>query len=351
MYGKYWYRSGINVTMANALRDVVEATMQHQYVKEGDVWLDIACNDGTLLGFVPKRCMRVGVDPAEDSFKWDAVKNCNLHIQEFFSKDVYRHRLGTQRAKVVTSIAMFYDVPDPRGFMKDVYDILEDDGLWVMQLSYAPLMIRQMAFDNICHEHIWYYTLENLKYLLKLEDFQVVDCELNDVNGGSMRLYIRKGKWVNTNPVRDVQYFRVESLLALEQELGMSNPETWKYFFKRIETMKKNIIELVREIRTAGQTVWAYGASTKGNTLLQYFGLDNMLIDAVADRNPSKHGLRTIGTNIPIKSEEEMRAVKPDYLLILPWHFIEEFREREREYLKNGGKFIVPCPKFQVITG
>lgn len=347
MYGKYWYRSGINSTMKEALKDVVDSILKIQPVKENDIWLDIACNDGTLLSYVPKEITRIGIDPAEDSYKWESIQHSQFIIQEFFSKEVFEHKLPGKKVKVVTSIAMFYDVPNPKQFIKDVYDILEDDGLWVMQLSYSPLMVQQMAFDNICHEHIYYYSLRDLDRLLENEGFVITDVELNEVNGGSFRIYIKKGK--RQYPIKTPSGFRVQSLLEFESEFELEYSHSWSEWFEKIQQLKAKIVSFIREVKSEGYSVWAYGASTKGNTLLQYFGLDNTMIDAIADRNPTKHGLRTIGSNIPIKSEEEMRKAHPDYILVLPWHFKSEFIEREKEYLNKGGKMIFPCPTFEII--
>lgn len=341
MYGKYWYRSGINSTMKEALKDVVDSILKIKKGKRNN-WLDIACNDGTLLSYVPEEFWKVGIDPAEDSYKNEAIKHCDDHIQDFFSKEVLPNK---NKFDVITSIAMFYDVPDPKQFIKDVYDILEDDGLWVMQLSYSPMMIRQNAFDNICHEHIYYYSLSSLSFLFEQGGFSIVDCELNDVNGGSIRAYIRKKK--TDNNLISPSDFRVASLMALEGSISL-NSDKWKYWFNRVKQLKHETMLFIRQSKSEGKTIWAYGASTKGNTLLQYFGLDNTMIDAIAERNPSKYGLRTIGSNIPIKSEEEMREAQPDYLLVLPWHFKQEFIEREKEYLLKGGKMIFPCPEFSI---
>lgn len=349
MYGKYWYRSGINSTMKEALKDVVDSILKVQPLKEGDIFLDVACNDGTLLSYVPIEYIRIGIDPAEDSYQREAYKHCTLHRQDFFSKDIY-YEMTLKKASVVTSIAMFYDVPDPKKFIKDVYDILEDDGLWVMQLSYSPLMIEQMAFDNICHEHIYYYSLMDLRVLLIRQGFKIINCELNDVNGGSIRIYIRKFKYdFKINSLSDIGGFNVAAMCSMEKEIKIHNIETWIKWFEKIEELKRLTYSLIKAKKEKGKTIWAYGASTKGNTLLQYFGLDNTLIDAIAERNPTKYGLRTIGSNIPIKSEEEMRIAHPDYLLILPWHFKQEFIEREKEYLSKGGKMIFPCPTFEII--
>ena len=354
MYGKYWYRSGINETMRLALKDIVESILTKINYAENDLWLDIACNDGTLLSFVPEDFIRVGIDPAEDSYRVESEKNSDLIIQDFFSKKVFiNSKFGALKAKVITSIAMFYDLEEPGKFIDDVYHILDDEGIWVLQLSYTPLMIEQLAFDNICHEHIYYYSLFNLKKLLESSGMNIVDVQLNDINGGSFRVYAVKNNsnrsFFGSQPFRDVCNFRIQSVLEYESKLGMDKKETWLSFFEQINSLKKQVYEFIVEEKSKGKSIWAYGASTKGNTLLQYFGLDSNLIDGVAEKSIYKFGLKTVGTNIPIFSEYEMRQAKPDYLLVLPWHFIDEFKNREKNYLASGGKFIVPCPKFEII--
>jgi hypothetical protein len=354
MYGKYWYRSGINYTMKNELKTITENILSLVKLKENDIWIDIACNDGTLLSFLPKNLIRIGIDPVDNSYKQESEKHADLIIQDYFSFDIFsKCRFGKSKAKIITSIAMFYDLQNPKEFVKDVYKVLDDDGLWVLQLSYTPLMINQMAFDNICHEHIYYYSLFNLKNILNSCDFQIVDCQLNDINGGSFRVYVMKKnaniKKFSTQPNRDVCNYRVNSILEYEKSLNLDSVITWKNFFNNIISLKEQTISFIKSEKLKGKKIWGYGASTKGNTLLQYFGLDNTLIDGIAERSVFKWGLKTVGTNIPIYSEDEMRKENPDYLLVLPWHFINEFIERESEFLKRGGKFIVPCPKFEII--
>ena len=354
MWGTYWYRSGINVTMTTELKSIVASITQSIKLQNGDLWLDIACNDGSLLSNVPRGITRVGIDPAEDSFKREAEKQADLIIQDYFSAQVFQQsRYGTQKAKVITSIAMFYDLEHPDQFIQDIDQVLDDNGLWVLQLSYTPLMLKQLAFDNILHEHFYYYSLFNLKTLFEANGFQIVDCQLNDINGGSFRVYAMKvsanTKLFATQPYRDVCNFRIHSLLACEKTLQLDAVKTWQDYFREIEQLKETTVSFIKQERAQGKTVWGYGASSKGNTLLQYFGLDHTLIDGIAERSPYKFGLKTVGTNIPICSEEEMREAKPDYLLVLPWHFINEFCDRERELLAGGSKFIVPCPKFEII--
>ena len=354
MFGKYWYRSGINQTMRTELKGIVDSVTSVQKLNEGDLWLDIACNDGTLLSFVPDGIKKLGIDPAEDSFKNESSKIADEVIQDFFTLENFKKsKFKKKKAKVVTCIAMFYDLDEPVEFLKDVTKVLDDDGLFVLQMSYTPLMIKQLAFDNICHEHVYYWGLASIEKLLKKAGLKVVDCQLNDVNGGSFRIYIKKKKsdvtTFATAPYRDVCNVRVESLIKWEKGLKLDKEEIWLDFFNRIEALKKETVDFIKTEKAKGKVICGYGASTKGNTLLQYFGLDNTLIDAIAERSHYKFGLKTIGTNIPILSEEDVRAMNPDYMLVLPWHFIAEFVKREDEFLSKGGKFIVPCPNFQII--
>ena len=354
MYGKYWYRSGINDTMKKELNGIVNSITDIVKLKENDLWVDIACNDGTLLSYVPKNLLRVGIDPVDDSYKVESEKHSNLIIQDYFSYEVFnKSKFGNLKAKVITTIAMFYDLEEPKKFVNDIVKVLDDNGVWVLQLSYTPLMLEQLAFDNIFHEHVYYYSLFNIKKMFKECGIDIMDVQLNDTNGGSFRIYCMKETSDKTNfgsqPHRDICKFRVNSLLQYEETLKLDSIDTWLDFYNRINELKEKTVSFIKSEKEKGKKIWGYGASTKGNTLLQYFGLDHTLIEGIAERSPHKFGLKTVGTNIPIYSEQEMRNQKPDYLLVLPWHFINEFVERESDFLKDGGKFIVPCPKFKII--
>ena len=353
MYGKYWYRSGINSTMRKKLKDVAESCLSSIKLDDGDVFLDIACNDGTMFDYIPDNLIKVGIDPADNSFVEESSKKADAIVQDFFSAEVYKNtKFGHIKPKVITTIAMFYDLEDPRPFVDDVKEILDDNGLWVMQLSYTPLMLKQLAFDNICHEHICYYSLSSLKYLLDRAGFDIVDCELNDVNGGSFRVYIMKKvadkSKFRCKQERDVAEFRVNSLLEYEKALNLNDPQTYKDFYNKICELKNSTVDFIEKELEKGKKIWGYGASTKGNTLLQWYGLGHEHVEYIAERSEQKYGLKTVGTEIPICSEKKMREAQPDYLLILPWHFVKEFTQREKQFIDNGGKFIVPCPKFLV---
>lgn len=351
MYKRYWYHSGTNKTMTNELEGIVESVQSVVKLKPGNVWLDIGCNDGTLLSFVDKSLIRVGIDPAVNNCV-KAKDHSNVVVNDYFSETSFK-KATALKAKVVTSIAMFYDLPDPVKFCNDIHKVLDADGVWVIQMSYLPLMLDQLAFDNICHEHLEYYSLQSLKHLLDKTGFKIMDCQLNDINGGSFRVYVQKtvadqGSF-GTAPYRDVCRMRVQSQLTYENLYQLDNPKTYQDWFEKVNELKAQTVGFIDECIRNGKKVWAYGASTKGNTLLQFFGLDHTKIMGIAERQPQKYGLKTVGTNIPIYSEEYVRSQNPDYMLVLPWHFINEFKEREKEFLDRGGKFIVPCPKFEVI--
>ena len=353
LYQKYWYRSGTNQTMRKQLGNVVDGILDWIRLRQGDVVLDIGCNDGTLLACYPQipKLVTVGIDPAENLAE-DARKHCQLHAASFFTKDTFLALTNGRKARVITSIAMFYGLEDPHRFVADVFDCLEDDGLWAMQLSYTPLMIIQNAFDNICHEHLEYYTLISLRYLLERHGLKVIDVEFNDVNAGSFRVIIAKeSNRLNDAPLflRDIGQYRYQSTLSYERELQLDNPAVYQDYMKRLEALKHSTLDLLHDLRQQGKRIMGYGASTKGNTLLQFYGLGPEIIDGIAERQPQKYGLFTAGSWIPVVSEEEMRRNKPDYLLVLPWHFINEFVAREQEFIHHGGHFIIPLPELQVI--
>ncbi|MFC1907643.1 class I SAM-dependent methyltransferase [Chloroflexota bacterium] len=352
MYEEYWYRSGINKTMTEELRSIAGKATSLVNCENNNVVLDIGCNDGTLLGFYANNLYKVGFDPAKNLKKY-SEKCADLVVTDYFTAGSYFSKLN-KKAKIITTIAMFYDLEEPHKFIDDINAVLDTEGLWIVQMSYMPLMLKQMAFDNICHEHLEYYSLSSFEYLIKQHALRVVDVELNDINGGSFRIYVRKNAsqehLFSTAPYRDICEFRVESLLEYERKLNLNEPETYTSWFDEIKQLKTQTVDFIKSEKSKGKTVWGYGASTKGNTLLQWYGLNNTLIDAIAERNPEKCGKRTVGTEIMIKSEEEMRNAKPDYLLVLPWHFISEFRNREKDYIDSGGKFIIPCPTFEVIS-
>ena len=248
---------------------------------------------------------------------------------------------------------MFYDLEDPRRFVSDVKAVLDPEGLWVVQMSYLPSMLKQNEIGNICHEHLEYYSLQSLEHLLGLHEFEVVDVELNAINGGSFRAYVRNRGAAPTRfgdaTYRRLASDRVQSLRDEELRLGLDSPVTYNDFAFRVDRIKADVVQFIEEQVTAGKRVYVYGASTKGNTLLQYFGLDHSLITAASERNPEKWGRMTVGTHIPIISEEDARRANPEFFLVLPWHFLDEFMAREKEYLRSGGRFIVPMPYFTLV--
>lgn len=349
LYRNYWYRSGMNKTMTDELCGIAAQSEALVPLGEGDFVLDIGANDGTLLrGYSTRGLNLIGFEPARNLAKWNREGTTKI-IEDFFSFPAWERQFNAEKAKVITAIAMFYDLDDPNAFVADVKKCLDSDGVFIIQMSYLPSMLAQNAFDNICHEHLEYYSLLSLENLLQRHELEVFDVELNDVNGGSFRIYIKHRS--NSTGIRMPRgaMERIKNLRESEASLGLGRKDVYQDFVKRVEEIRRKVIGFIKKEVANGKKICVYGASTKGNTLLQYFGIDHALVGTAAERNQDKWGKKTVGTLIPIISEAQARAEKPDYFLVLPWHFLKEFQERESEYLKAGGKFIIPLPEFKII--
>jgi hypothetical protein len=345
LYHSYWYRSGVNMTMTRNLHEIARQAGAMVGLEPGDLVVDIGCNDGTLLdGYGAERLKYLGFDPS-DVARYAVEKGYDV-VRDFYSYELFRTRYADQKARVITSIAMFYDLEDPRAFVADVAAALAEDGVWVLELHYLPSMLERNQFDAIVHEHLEYYSLAVIERMLGEFGLQAVSAELNDVNGGSIRLFVRRaGRSVpESEDARRLQQLRIR-----EFELALDAPEPYAAFARGAERVRDELKDLCQRLVADNKTIHVYGASTKGNTILQYCQLDNSLIPYAADRNPDKWGSETIGTHIPIISEEDSRAKGPDYYLVLPWHFLDEFLDRESDFLGHGGRFIVPLPEVRVV--
>jgi len=348
MYRNYWYLSGTSTTMVKALADITSAVEKIINFSPGDIAVDIGSNDGTLLhSYKTEGLRKIGFEPSVNLARLGERGGCKI-FNDFFNAKTFKKRFPAEQAKIITAIAMFYDLDDPNFFVKDISDVLHPEGLFIVQMAYLPTMLSQNAFDNICHEHLEYYSLSSMLPLLSRHGLEVFDVELNDINGGSFRIYIRhKGSTVGKEDKAAEK--RVADLLSQEKKLGLDDKKIYEEFAERVMGLKKKLREFIKSETAAGKKVYVYGASTKGNTLLQFFELDPSFLPKACDKNSAKWGTKTIGTNIPIVSKEEARQDKPDYFLMLPWHFLKEMVEEEREYLNSGGKFIVPLPEFKIV--
>ncbi len=341
----YWYKSGVTQTMRKGLADITKQIARVINLKKGDVVLDIGSNDGTLLRtYVQRGLLTVGVEPANNLVQ-EGKKGISIFIHDFWNYTSFIKRVR-KKAKVITAIGMFYDMDDPNDFIRDACRALTDDGIFVAQLMCLQNMIDTNDIGNICHEHLEYYSLETLIYLFEKNGLELVDLYKNDINGGSYRLYTRKkrGSFMPPKGAKD----RIQRYLKEEQSLKYI--KTYKAFFKKVEQNKKKTVDFITKVTKQGKKVWVYGASTKGNTILQYYGLTSRLIEAASERSPEKWGKVTVGTHIPIVSEAEARKASPDFFLVLPYAFINEFVRREQKWLSKGGTFIVPLPTFRLLS-
>jgi hypothetical protein len=309
-----------------------------------DVVLDIGSNDGTTLSFYPEALTRVGMDPTAGRFRRFYPQGVHV-IADFFSAERFQHEMGARKAKIVTSIAMFYDLERPLEFVQQVASVLDDEGIWHLEQSYMPSMLSQTAYDTICHEHLEYYGLRQVQWMIERCGLKIIDVELNDVNGGSFAVTVAKAT-AHFDP-------RTEQIERIADEEGRLELETlvpFEKFAGRVFAHRDELARLLERLENEGSRVLGYGASTKGNVILQFCGITTDQLPFIAEVNEDKFGCFTPGTGIPIISETDARALKPDYFLVMPWHFRENLIAREAEFLREGGKMIFPLPAIEVVS-
>jgi len=343
MYGEnYGYMSSLNKSMFIHLKNKVNKLKQKYDLKRDDSIIDIGSNDGTFLSFFERKYNLLAVDPTIKKFSRLYRQDIKI-VPDFFSREAVKPFLK-KNAKIITSIAMFYDLPDPIKFVEDVHDCLDKDGIWHFEQSYMPSMIKNFSYDTICHEHIEYYSLRSLKYILDQVNFKIIDLEFNDINGGSFAITVAKknSKFLENKKI-------VNWLLKKEYDFKYNEIKTFKNFFVNCQKQKKLLIDLLRNLKDMKKKVYGYGASTKGNVILQYCGIDNNLLRYIGEVNKFKFNKFTPGSKIKIISEKELKKKNPDYLLVLPWHFKNFILKKENKFLRNGGKFIFPLPDIEII--
>ena len=344
MYGdNYGYRSGLNGSMVRHLTNKIAHLERVADLKAGATVLDIGSNDATSLkAYKTPSLTRIGIDPTGAKFRQYYPDDIAL-VPDFFSAKNF-NSASKDRASIVTSIAMFYDLEDPVQFAREIAQVLAPDGIWHFEQSYMPSMLRMTSYDTICHEHVEYYSLAVVKRILDAADLKVIDVQMNAVNGGSFAVTA-----AHKASTRAANSTVVEWLLAQEERMGLATPKPYRDFEDRVFRHREDLRRLLTALRDDGKKVLGLGASTKGNVVLQFCGIGPDLLPGIAEVNPDKFGHVTPGTHIPIISETEARAMKPDYFLVLPWHFKDGIVQREAEFLAGGGKMIFPFPEIEIV--
>ena len=346
LYGlDYGYRSGINKTMTNHLSNITKYLSNLAKIKKNDLVLDIASNDGTLLNSYKKNgIIKVGIDPILKKFS-KYYKHINYKISNFFSLNFLKKIRIKKKFKIITACAVFYDIENPNKFLSDINKIIDKkNGIFYLEFQDLLSIIKNNLFDTICHEHLEYYSLNVILNMLKKNNLKLVNVFKNNINGGSLSLII-------THKESNIKVFNknIINVLKEESKYKLKSKNTFKKFYEKILNIKKTINKIIIDLKNKNKIIHGYGASTKGNVLLQFFKINNNMINYIADRNPEKNNLYTPGTKIQIISEKKSRKIKPDYYLVLPWHFKKEILIREKKIRKMGTKFIFPLPKLKII--
>ena len=346
MYGdNYGYRSGLNASMVAHLQGKARRIKQTVRLEAGDLVLDIGSNDSTFLREMREPGVTaVGMDPTGTKFRSYYPIDIQL-IADFFSAERFHAEFQGRRAKVVTSFSMFYDLDDPLGFMRQIENVLADDGIWVFEQSYLPSMLAKNSYDTVCQEHLEYYALRQILFMARLAGLKVVDVEMNNVNGGSFSIVaVKRGSKHPTNA--EV----LDRIQREESDLGLDGLRVFEEFASRVSAHRSELKQFLAETRKQKLRLFGYGASTKGNVILQYCGVTRDEMPCIAEVNQDKFGAFTPGTRIPIVSEQEARRRQPDAYLVLPWHFRDHILKREESFLNAGHKIVFPLPQLEVVA-
>lgn len=347
LYRQYFYRSATNDMMRADLKNVIEDVTSKAKPQANDIVIDIGANDCTTLQFYPETLTRVGYEPAQN-IDWSGVPKSIKIINDYFNAAAFEKTFPGKKAKAVTCNAMFYDLSDPNTFVKDVKKILADDGVWSIQLSYLPLMIENMNFYDICHEHLSYYSLATLQRLMEQNGLFIFAASENHVNGGSLRAFVTHDK--NKSFMTPAFAADLKKFADRETAMKLESAETYKAFDKKMNELATKVRGYIETEIKNGRRVVGLGASTKGNVLLQFFGITKNHFAAISERNTDKVGLRTLGTDFELVSEEAARDMRPSCMLVLPWYFKDEIVKREQAYIKGGGKLLMPMPYAHLVT-
>jgi len=344
LYGPdYGYRTGINQTMVSHVKSLVKDLSKKTKLKKNEAVLDIASNDGTLLNFYSSNITTFGIDPLIKKYN-NFYKKVNYKVANFFEYKAVTKKYKS-KFKIITALSVFYDLQDPNKFLSGIEKLLDRNGLAVIELADLESIIKYKMFDTICHEHLEYYSTNVLVEMFKKNNLKLIDIKSNKINGSSKQYYICKNQ-----SDYNVNLKKINKVIKDEKKLSLEDPKTYLNFKKKIDHIKLTLVNTIKKIKKSGKSIHGYGASTKGNVLLQYFGIGKKMLDFVAERNPKKYGFHTPGTNIKIVSEKQSRKLKPSYYLVLPWHFKREIIKREKQTINSGSSFIFPLPKLSIIS-
>jgi len=342
MYGEnYGYMSSLNASMIEHLKKKSRSLINLSQLKKNEIVLDIGSNDGTFLSFFSKKNLLIGIDPTIKKFK-NFYRKDIIKIPDFFSFKNIKESIGKKKVKLITSISMFYDLENPVNFAKDIEKTLDNNGIWHLEQSYMPTMLKNNSYDTICHEHLEYYSLTSLEYIFNKAKLRIIDISLNSINGGSFAITVcKKNSKIKSN-IDVLKWMKNE-----ERKLKLKDIKTYKNFFENIKKQSKTLKNLLINLKKNKKKVVGYGASTKGNVILQHAKINENLLPLILDVNKFKFGRFTPGTQIKIVDEKYLEKIKPDYLLVLPWHFKDFILKKEKHFLKNN-KIIFPLPEVEI---
>lgn len=332
----YLYVPSGATTMHHHFGELAETLKQHA---DGGLIVDIGCNDGLLLKACNDLgCSTLGIDPAANLAEMANAQGVEVHVAYFDPPTAKALRSDRGAAKVIVTTNTFNHIGDLHRFMSGVVELLDEDGMFVVEVPWAKELLARNEFDTVYQEHVSEFSLLSMVRLGHFFDLEVIDVRRLPIHGGSMRVFFRRMSKTIAAPA-------VQEMLAEELEAGMLEAKTYDDFTDRVEEVRRDLVEMLRDLKSQGLKIAGYGAPAKGNTLLNYFGVGPEDLDFLVDRNPLKQGLFSPGMKIEVRSPSAIETERPDILMVLAWNFFDEIREQQADFTSRGGRFLVPLPR------
>lgn len=344
LFGEYFYMSSTTKTLTRHFKDLAKL-FSDKFLDDGSFVVEIGSNDGVLLSPLKELGIRaVGFEPSRNISKIAAEKGLDVVNDYFTCKTAAEAAKRMGKADLVSASNVFAHIEDLHDVVEGVDEILKENGIFVFEVHYLLDIIQKMQYDTIYHEHLYYHSLTALTSFFREHGMEIFDVQRIPIHEGSIRVFVKR-----EGDKKHEKTSEVTNLIEIERKAGLDVQGTFVQFGQDVASHRTKLVSMLRKLKAEGKNIIGYGAPGRGNTLLNYCGIGKDILDYVTDESPTRQGKFIPGMHIPIVSPANIVKTKPDIALMLAWSYRKEILEKEKEFVKNGGKFIVPLPEPKII--